>query len=578
MDALLLASTCAHVLLSPYNKVEESFNLHATHDVLMYGIQPSESSTWDSGGYSNLYKYDHFTFPGAVPRTFIGSVILAYLAMPFIYLGDFLGVCHTKIDGQVIVRLVLASINAFGLILIRRAVSSRFGHKTSRIFTLLTVSQFHLLFWMGRTLPNMFALFPVNLSTSILISPYRNAYAQRRASLKAICILVFTTIIFRAELALLLAPIVVQHLYRAIYRSGTFFSTVKQLIMVGGLTAAVSIALTTVVDSYFWGRFDAPLWPEFWSVWFNVVEGKSVEWGVSPYRMYLASSLPKLLLSAYPLSLLPLLAPVRRSRVRSAVFPYLTFVLLISCLAHKEWRFIIYVVPAFNISAAHALTWASNIQSSKSMQRQRLANILALPLRLLPYLAISANVVLTIILVLASRRNYPGGEIMQLLDAKLVESHLTTAHVHISNLAAQTGASLFSQTFSPPHLLRPPSTQLSVKYDKTESLSPLELVSEERNFTHLIIEESPSVFLGALPRSFRHQWEAIGSVRGFDRWVILDDSLGEPVKRSTTIKALVEGLKKLPLDPWNSDKWADVASSILHMEQTEKLWIVEKRS
>jgi alpha-1,6-mannosyltransferase len=38
LDALLLAVAYAHVLLAPYNKVEESFNLHAVHDVLAYGV------------------------------------------------------------------------------------------------------------------------------------------------------------------------------------------------------------------------------------------------------------------------------------------------------------------------------------------------------------------------------------------------------------------------------------------------------------------------------------------------------------------------------------------------------------
>ena len=59
-----------------------------------------------------------------------------------------------------IVRLVLASVNATGLSLLRRAVSNRFGRLTGFLWVLLTCTQFHLAFWMGRTLPNMFALFP----------------------------------------------------------------------------------------------------------------------------------------------------------------------------------------------------------------------------------------------------------------------------------------------------------------------------------------------------------------------------------------------------------------------------------
>jgi alpha-1,6-mannosyltransferase len=43
----------------------------------------------------------------------------------------------------------------------------------------------------------------------------------------------------------------------------------------------------------------------------------------------------------------------RNAQIRSLVRPAIGFVFLMSFLGHKEWRFVVYVVPMLNIAAAH---------------------------------------------------------------------------------------------------------------------------------------------------------------------------------------------------------------------------------
>ncbi len=63
-----------HLLYSPFTKVEESFNIQAIHDILCYGIPLTDVER---------ANYDHVTFSGSVPRTFIGALFLAGLSQPW---------------------------------------------------------------------------------------------------------------------------------------------------------------------------------------------------------------------------------------------------------------------------------------------------------------------------------------------------------------------------------------------------------------------------------------------------------------------------------------------------------------
>ena len=61
-----------------------------------------------------------------------------------------------------------------------------------------------------------------------------------------------------------------------------------------------------------------------------------------------------MLLSALPVSIVGFCS---EPRIRELTVPALGFLVLISGLGHKEWRFVVYVVPLFNIAAARGAMW-----------------------------------------------------------------------------------------------------------------------------------------------------------------------------------------------------------------------------
>jgi len=98
--------------------------------------------------------FDHMTFPGAVPRTFIGSLVVSGLAKPEIWFGSLAGKA-----AQTHVRAVLGGMNATAMAIFARAVERAYGPIAATWYVVLQASQFHLWYYASRTLPNMFAFF-----------------------------------------------------------------------------------------------------------------------------------------------------------------------------------------------------------------------------------------------------------------------------------------------------------------------------------------------------------------------------------------------------------------------------------
>lgn len=397
-NALPLFLGLFELWMCPLTKVEESFNLQASHDLLFHG--------------ADLDRYDHHQFPGVVPRTFLGPLMISIPAYPLSKLADILS--FSKFTSQFIIRGVLCLLVLVSLQRFRKAISNIFGRQVGVFHSLLTISQFHFMFYASRTLPNTFALIFVLQA----LASWLNKRQFQFIAFSAIAVL-----IFRGEVVLFLGLFVLMDV-----AFGKI--SILRLLAYGIPCLLACLALTVGVDSFFWRR---TLWPEGEVLYYNVILNKSHNWGTLPWAWYFYSAIPRALCCTVPFIPLGLRFDARTLRI---VFPAIGFVILYSFLPHKELRFIIYTFPIFNVAAAVA---AQRIW--RNVGRSWTWNILALAL----VGHFMANTAFSTLMLKVSQSNYPGGEALRSMQSMVPPQQ--DVKVHMDVLSCQTGISRFLQDF-----------------------------------------------------------------------------------------------------------------------------------
>jgi alpha-1,6-mannosyltransferase len=467
IDLLIPSLILVHLVCAPYTKVEESFNIQATHDILTFGVPLTNSSTVLAS------SYDHVSFPGSVPRTFVGALVLAGVSRPLTWL------CSSPDQIQLLIRAILGLANATALWHLKGAVETAYGRSAGRWYVLFQASQFHIMYYASRTLPNMFAFVLTNVALRNLIMVKAVAWKTQRSSRRrrlALYLLTLAGIVFRSEIAILLAAEAGYLLLQG------HISIAKEAIPAGIAGAAIGLLATVSVDSFFWQQF--PLWPEWVGFYYNTILGKSSDWGTSPFYFYFLNALPRLLLNPMTyLTCIPMALKIRTSQ--DILLPQLAFIAIYSILPHKEWRFIIYTIPAITAVAAGGASWIWTRRAKTAMYR-----LLSIGL----VISTVASFGISIGLLYISSLNYPGGEALARLHEVAPKEPVLPIRVYLDNLACQTGVSRFQQI------------QPLWQYDKTEDEAKLLDPLFWQQFDY-VLAESPERVIG--------NWRSVETINSF---------------------------------------------------------------
>jgi alpha-1,6-mannosyltransferase len=312
---------------------------------------------------------------------------------------------------------------------------------------------------------------------------------------QALLLLVFSSVVFRSETAVLLATM-------SLYLLVTHRATLTTLVpLVAGISLA-AIAISVPIDSYFWQKL--PLWPELAGFYYNAILGSSSNWGTSPWHYYFTSALPRLLLNplSVPLIAFALLQPATSRQARDLIIPNILFIAIYSVQPHKEARFIFYVLPALTAAAALG---ANYIFAHRTKTLFHALVSLLLPVSILASFAASTG------MLLLSSLNYPGGDALTQLYA--ITNAVTPANanqaisVHADVLTCMTGLTLFGQNLDGLPIALGQQSNARVVFDKTEDAAELAKSSFWKKFDYVLAED-PLTVLGG-------QWKTVGIVHGY---------------------------------------------------------------
>ncbi|KAL0215708.1 hypothetical protein P9112_007892 [Eukaryota sp. TZLM1-RC] len=405
---LLFIIIVSYTVLAPGTKVEESLTTQAIHDILFLR--------------SNISSYDHLSFPGPVPRTFLPSLTYATLSAPFVAVAQHFSVPKPYLI--LIPRLVQATIYTFSLLSLAKQVSLCFGVGTANLFLLISVSQFHLNFYSSRMLPNI----PANILFNFALIYFLKEKLEISFSLLGII-----TFVLRSEALIISGFLYVFFiLLYPKHRSNLVLITFS-----AALTSIIAITFSILIDSRFWLDVhyqNVLIWPEFGGFIFNAIQGKSIEWGTSPFHWYFTVAIPKLfsfwiLILVFSPIFIRYFNPVLIRLFVSSIL----FIIFYSFNSHKEVRFIFYIVPVFNIVIARSFQLIVDLLF-KSYTFINLRRIKIFTFSLFFFACFS----LSLLCCYVSMLNYPGYKAIKSFNSKFSESE---GKLYITNLATQTGVS-----------------------------------------------------------------------------------------------------------------------------------------